>query len=167
MNQHRGVIIVEIVSVVVFLIALAAVVFFVVKPQEYFAHQRDSERFEDVVAIGDAAVAYSVDFQGRTIAALYDMPVGRPFMIGTAENGCQDMNAACHVDVENAADCIDLKQLVDEGYLDAVPVAPKGTKEWSESYTGYYVIKHPNEDVSFGACEPEINEDIEVLITKK
>jgi hypothetical protein len=80
------------------------------------------------------------------------------YQIGTAGS-----NVACSITCENPSTvlettCIDLTELVDEGYMPWVPIDPNA-EDASADYTHYYISKNETGVITVGACDEELGSD--------
>lgn len=151
--RSQGFTLIELLIVIAVIAILAAVVFVALDPLTRFQESRDATRWSDVTAILDAAKVDQVDNGGAYVAAIAGMSAGDNFVIGTCAAA-----ASCTAVVPEAA-CVDLADLVTEGYLAEVPMDPStGTA----ADTDYYMSVSATGVLTVGACEPEGADPISV-----
>jgi len=130
-----------------------------VDPNKRFREARDTERYQEVTTILEAAKVDYVDNDGSFIAAILGLTPGNIAMVGTASSGC-DVKSCPDVTVDNSV-CVDLTGLVSEGYIESVPVAPEGSVVYDATQTGYYLSQQGG-ILTVGACESEEEPSIEL-----
>ena len=75
-------------------------------------------------------------------------------------SGC---NATACSAVAASDDCVNLNELVREGYLGALPVSPNGDGSWSSTLTGYVLrATSTTGSIMISACEAENTTSISV-----
>jgi hypothetical protein len=76
-----------------------------------------------------------------------------------ASPNCNAGNAACDVPVTTETTpgdhCVNLNELVTQGYLGTVPLSPKGVFGWTKNLTGYTIEKSSTGILTVRACESE------------
>lgn len=146
-----------------FLIILAVValgvvfIFYVLDPWSDFRDSREAKRWADVTSIVTAIKINQSDNGGLYITAVENVREGESYMITDGSFGmdCDDKNDYCDVKVSGSDNCLDLSSLVLSGYLDEIPVSPKGDVIWDSSRTGYVLRKDESGVLTVSACDPE------------
>lgn len=161
--EQKGFTLLELLVVIVIIVVLAGGAFVALNPARRFADSRDATRFTDTTAVLEAAKVDQVDNGGGYVAAIAGMTAGTNYMIGTATGvACDDAAwTGCDVVVADT-NCVNLTDLVTEGYLAEVPVSPEGTGTWDGAVTGYYMNRSSTGALTVGACESENNTAISV-----
>jgi prepilin-type N-terminal cleavage/methylation domain-containing protein len=166
MNRNKGFTLIELLIVIAIIAIIAAVIFVALDPLKRFQDSRDSTRWQEVNSILEAVRIDQVDNGGNygygvrydtSNASIVD---GVEYMISnaTTTTGC---NTSCS-SVFGANDCVNLNELVREGYLGELPISPNGAYAWNSTWTGYYVMRNENDSITVGACENENSSDISV-----
>lgn len=163
----KGFTIIELLLVIVIIAILAAIIFAAIDPLRRFQDARDSRRRSEATGILSAIKINQIDNGGRYVQLISALPVASSsevFMIsdGVVTSGCDDANLYCDTNVTDDDNCIDLSELVDEGYMARVPISPNGEGIWSESSTGYTLSKSEQGFITVRACESENSEEIVV-----
>ncbi len=161
--KDAGFTLIELLIVIAVIAILAAVAFVALDPLTRFQDSRDSARWQDVTAIVDAIVVDQVDNGGNYIGVVTSTTAGEVYMIGTATAGCDDQNSLCDVNVTDDNNCVDLTDLVYEGYLGEVPVSPNGTGTWTSAVTGYTLTTSSTGAIEIQSCESENSSSIRVV----
>lgn len=164
-RKMDGFTLIELLIVIAIMSILATVVFVALNPLARFEDSRNSRRWSDVEAILSAIKLDQVDNGGSYLLNISDLGDDIPYLIGSGV----DCGITCEGgDVTLDADCVDLSDLSDEGYLPDVPVDPNMVNA-SDSHTGYYLIKHDNNAITIGACAAETgsNSSIPLIKVKK
>ncbi|NCN25403.1 hypothetical protein COT94_03505 [Candidatus Falkowbacteria bacterium CG10_big_fil_rev_8_21_14_0_10_37_14] len=163
----RGFTLIELLIVVAIISIIAAVVFVALDPMTRFRDSRDAKRWADTTAILSAIKIDQVDNGGNYMAAVGNMVVGDIYMIvdGTpATPNCVAGNTFCDTDVTAEAvagdHCVNLGELVQQGYLGSVPVSPSGAGSWGADLTGYTIEKSATGILTVRACESENTTEI-------
>lgn len=154
---------IELLIVIAIIAIIAAVVFVALDPLTRFQDARDSSRWTDVGAVISAIKVDQVDNGGSYVTAVSDMTNVEVYMIGTCTTGATATSVTDYCDTNpTQAACVDLTDLVTEGYLSSVPVSPNGSGTWSDSLTGYTIEKRGNGILFVRGCESENSDEIEV-----
>lgn len=159
-HKSSGFTLIELLIAIAIVSIIAVGAFVALDPLTRFRDARDATRWNDVVAILDAAKVDQVDNGGSYLAAISALTADNIVMIGTAGAGCDTFTCA-DVTVDDAA-CVDLTALGTEGYLASVPVAPTGEQAYTAANTGYYITRTATGALSVGACESENTASISV-----
>ncbi|MCK5591228.1 MAG: prepilin-type N-terminal cleavage/methylation domain-containing protein [Candidatus Pacebacteria bacterium] len=158
--KEKGFTLIELLIVIAIIAIIAAVVFVALDPLTRFQDSRDSSRWTDASAILNAIKVDQVDNGGAYLAAITALTAGTSYMVGDGTSGCDA--SPCDVTV-GANNCVDLTDLVTEGYLGSVPISPNGGGTWSASTTGYTLTSDATGIITVQACESEnVTGDIKV-----
>lgn len=171
--NKKGFTLIELLIVMAIISIIAAVVFVALDPLTRFRDSRDAARWTDVSALVSAIKIDQVDNGGDYLTAVKNMGTGVYMIVdGTAPADCTAANASCGVDVTAAASCVDLSELVTQGYLGKIPVSPKGgaftwagkdgTSPGVSGLTGYTIEKSSTGILTVRACEAENATEIKV-----
>ena len=163
LNQ-KGFTLIELLIVMAIISIIAAVVFVALDPLTRFRDSRDAARWTDVSAIVSAIKIDQVDNGGAYMSAINSMASGTVYMItdSAVTTGCASAASYCDVDVASDSSCVNLSELVTQGYLGKVPVSPNGEGTWSGSLTGYTIEKSSTGILTVRACEAENASEIKV-----
>ncbi|MBI4599161.1 type II secretion system protein [Candidatus Uhrbacteria bacterium] len=156
---RAGFTLIELLVVIGIIAILAVVVFVALDPATRFEDARDTVRQSDVQEILSAVKIDQVDNSGAYATDIAATTAGQVYMIGTATTGC---NATCETAVSSATNCVDLAELVTDGYLAEVPVSPNGTGTWGATLSGYTLQRDATGILTIRACESENTDEIEV-----
>ena len=162
----KGFTLIELLIVIAIIAILATVVFVALDPLTRFRDSRDVARWQDISAIVSAIKVDQVDNGGSYLTQIADnMSSGAVYMItdGAVVAGCNNGNAYCDTDISNGSDCVDLSDLVDQGYLGKVPISPNGEGSWGTTLTGYTLEKDTNGIITVRACESENSSEIFIV----
>jgi len=171
-RTNPGFTLIELLIVVAIIGILAAAIFVALDPLVRFQDSRDSVRWQDTTAIGQAVQLDFVDNGGSYLNAVDSMDVGDVYMIvdGSMSTGCDDNNTYCDSNVAGDGNCVDLSGLATESYLPDIPVAPdSGDVTWDagdsngDEGTGYTLERITSSTFFVRACESENSEEIEIL----
>ncbi len=169
---------IELLIVIAIIAILAAVIFVALDPLTRFRDSRDAARWTDVESIAHAIELDQVDNGGIYLQAIQDMSVDSNYMIvdgndnAAMSSGCDDNNTYCDVNVNTDVNCVNLDDLVEEGYLGDVPVSPNysgGDVTWDDGDTtgdegtGYVLRRNDNGTVTVQSCESENEDEIFVV----
>lgn len=147
-TQPRGFTLMELLIVIAVIIVLAAAVFVALNPAKRFQDTRNARRSSDVEAIIAALKTDQVDNGGTYAADVEALTDGSNYVIGTNASGC---NSGCGALTTQAA-CVDLAELVTDGYLGSVPFDPS---TGAATFTDYYLTTNASGTVTVGSCDPE------------
>ncbi len=173
--QKRGFTLIELLIVVAIVGIIAAVIFVALNPLKRFQDSRDAVRWSDARQIMEAIQVNQVDDGGAYITSIDSMTADRWYMITDGNGGvdmqigCDHNNAACDIDVHDDGYCVDLDDLVTEGYLGDIPVSPPGTTTWDhgdtagDEGTGYALYKDTTGALTVQACDSEGSDAIRVV----
>ncbi len=157
-----GFTLIELLIVIAIISIIAAVVFVALDPLTRFRDARDSSRWTDAAAILAAIKIDQVDNGGSYLGVVTNMTAGQWYMITTGMTaGCDDNDASCDVNVGVDTQCVNLSDLVTEGYLGSVPISPAGSVTWDEADdntdvgTGYVLKRETTGIITVQACESE------------
>ena len=135
---RRGFTLIELLIVIAIIAIIAAVAFVALDPLTRFQDSRDAARWADIAALASAIKVDQVDNKGSyAYGVQYDtlnvaVVAGTEYMISnaTTTTGCN--TSACSA-VVATDDCVNLNELVREGYLGALPASPNGSASTSQA----------------------------------
>ncbi len=156
----KGFTLIELLVVIAIIAILAVVVFVALDPATRFADARDAVRENDVGEMLSAIKLSQVDNGGDYISSIDSMATNAVYMIGVGSSGCDDNNGNCDANVDDDGLCVNLNDLVSNGYLAEVPQSPAGEVTWSTTYTGYTLKKSVQGIITVQACESENADEI-------
>ena len=149
---------IELLIVISIIAILASVVFVALDPLKRFQDARNSSRWADVTAVVSAIKVYQVDNSGSYPTTVGSMAAGTPYMIGAT--GCGNTCSAASI---TSGNCLDLSELVTDGYLGNVPISPNASgSSWTSTTTGYALTKASTGLITVVACDAENDESISV-----
>lgn len=163
LRRQKGFTLIELLIVIAIIAILAAVAFVALDPLTRFRDARDTARWADVTAIMGAVKLDQVDNRGRFVYSVQNATATEIFMLSnaTTTTGCNGFT--CDGTIVDANDCLNIQDLVTEGYLGEVPVSPNGDTTWSGAYTGYYLQKSATGNITVGSCESENTSAISIV----
>lgn len=150
-KKSAGFTLVELLIVIGVLAILASIVFVALNPLGRFENSRNARRWTDVTAILQAIKLHQVDNGGDYLSDIGDLSADLYYQIG-AGSSCND--ACANPTVVLQTDCIDLSELVDNGYLPSIPIDPNDTNA-SEDETRYYMVRLSTGSIIVGSCSEE------------
>ena len=160
MNK-KGFTLIELLSVVAIMAILAVVVFVALDPLKRFQDSRDSVRWQQVSELLNALKLDQLDHGGAYLPVVASMGTSTGvYMIGTDVTVCNNYNDNCRTAVSGSTACVNLRGLVDRGYLSSVPVSSNGTGNWNGGHSGYTLQVDPHGAVFIRACENEDSPEI-------
>jgi prepilin-type N-terminal cleavage/methylation domain-containing protein len=174
-QKKQGFTLIELLIVIAIIGIIAAVIFVALNPLRRFQDSRDAVRWSDAGQIMEAIQVNQVDDGGAFIDEIENMDAGFWYMItdgnggGDMGGGCDDNNALCDVNISGDTYCVDLDDLVEEGYLGDIPVSPAGTTTWDygedagNEGTGYALYKSSTGALTIQACEAEDIVEIKIV----
>src|SRR3989344_7328106 len=145
LSTKKGFTLIELLIVMAILAILAVVVFVALNPAKRLQDTRDAKRVSDVQAILTAIHASTIDNGGTQptdiLPAALDnggVVVGtREVQIGTVLTGCAVTSAApATCAVSGTSSCVQLNELVTDGYLGSLPIDPENP---DGTLTGYSI----------------------------
>ncbi|MBI2473231.1 type II secretion system protein [Candidatus Uhrbacteria bacterium] len=162
--KKLGFTLVELLIVIAIIGVLVAVIFVALDPATRLAQARDAVRQNDVGEILSAIKLYQVDHGGQsldTIANLSQLDVYMAVDGGGMNEGCDDNNVSCTTPVTHDTHCVNIHELIQEGYLADMPVSPSGEVIWDvgdntgDNGSGYTISLDTEGIVTVRACENE------------
>ena len=172
--NKKGFTLIELLIVIAIIAILASVIFVALDPLTRFRDSRDSARWQGVSALATAIKVDQVDNGGDYLTAIKNMSAGTVYMIvdGAMNAGCDDHDGDDGIDCDVGGDssCVNLEDLVTEGYLGDVPVSLAGEVSWDDGSsdfdegTGYTIEKESTGIIHVRACESE--NSIEIVISR-
>jgi prepilin-type N-terminal cleavage/methylation domain-containing protein len=160
--MKRGFTLIELLVVIAIIAIIAAVVFVALNPLTRFRDARDADRWSDLNAIYTAIKLDQVDNGGGFLSAITAFGTGTVNMIGTDTNLCTSYDLTCDTNITGLTNCIDLSDLVTEGYLPSIPISPNGAGTWTAGHTGYTLERESTEVIRIRSCESENTTEMSV-----
>ena len=160
-NKQKRFTLIELLVVIAIIAILAIIVLVALNPGERFADSRDAVRAADAVELLSAIKLDQVDNGGDYLTEIASLASGGVYMLAATNTGCDDYNQWCDTNVEGDTNCVNLVDLVTEGYIAEIPVSPAGDATWGTLYTGYTIERDAQDIVHIRACESENTSEIE------
>lgn len=160
MQKQKGFTLLELLIVIGIIAILAGVAFVALDPLSRFRDARDAKRWSDVTAILSAIKIDQVDNRGPYAYGVnnYNSPAVPTFAATNYEissaTTTTECNTRCSAATSTAA-CVNLSEIVSQGYLSSLPVAPNGNQSWDSTHTGYYMTRNTNGSITIGSCDTE------------
>lgn len=154
-KQRKGFTLIELLIVIAIIVVLAAAVFVALNPAKRFADARNARRQSDVGNMLGAVKTDEVDNGGTYLASIAALTADLNYVIGTDVSGCDSTCTA----VTTQAACVDISDLVTQGYLGSIPFDPS---TGSVANSDYYLSRTTAGTITVGACDPEVGETIVV-----
>ena len=180
-QSKKGFTLIELLLVIAIISILAAVIFVALDPLKRFIDARNSTRWSEVEEILHAIKIDQIDNREEYLQAIQDTLPGEVYMIGiasTSASSTDDCKTPCtalndgagpytydpkfDVDVDylvpsSTKHCVNLTQLVVDGYLPEVPISDNNPNEasWNASSTGYLLQRSDAGYIRISACEGE------------
>ena len=151
--NYKGFTLIELLIVIAVIAILAAIVFVALDPLARFQDSRNARRWADVNSMLGAIKLHQIDNGGAYLASITAMTDNTYYQIGDAVIGCNDSCANPSVTLQAA--CVNILDLIDGGYMAAIPIDPNATGK-SDSETGYYLYKYNSGQLSVGSCHEEL-----------
>lgn len=130
-------------------------------PLSFFAKKRDAIRSASATKILNAIQDDRVARGGLFAPDLYDMVVGKVYMIGTDTSNCDKYNAVCTIPVSGAEKCVNLVSLTTKmTAFKEVPIAVGRQEKWTSGHTGYTLQREATDRLIVRSCEHETVEEI-------
>jgi prepilin-type N-terminal cleavage/methylation domain-containing protein len=160
----KGFTLIELLIVIAIIAIIAAVVFVALDPLTRFQDARDSSRWSDISGVISAIKIDQVDNGGSYVTQITNANAGEVYMIvdGAVVAGCDDQNTYCDTNVTSDGNCINLADLVTEGYIGDVPVSANGDGSWTSSITGYTLQRDSTGIITLRSCESENTTEISI-----
>lgn len=165
MHEHKkntGFTLIELLIVIAIISIIAAVAFVALDPLTRFRDARDSRRWTDISAVISGIKVDQIDNGGSYMSAISALTDGQVYMVGTDVAGCDDYNANCDTAITADTNCVNLSDLVGQGYMGALPVSPNGSGTWTAGHSGY-TLSVTSTVVTIRACESENSDEISIL----
>ncbi|MBU4216316.1 type II secretion system GspH family protein [Candidatus Parcubacteria bacterium] len=162
-NNKEGFTLIELLIVIAVMAILTTVVFVALNPLARFQDSRNSRRWSDVNAILGAIKLNQVDNGGAYLPSVttngFLDGVGNQnnFLISTKDDNALATGVTCNGGT--LAGVVDLKELVDKGYLPKMPFDPNDIQvvqaDGDVDKSMYYLRVEANSAVTVGACSSE------------
>lgn len=164
-KTNTGFTLIELLIVISIIAVLAAVIFVALDPLTRFRDSRDAARWQDISAVINSIKIDQVDNGGEYLTQITNTNAGEVYMIvdGAVVAGCDDQNTACDTNVTSDGNCVNLADLVTEGYLGDVPVSSEGSGNWSSTITGYTLQRDTTGIITIRSCESENSSEIFIV----
>lgn len=165
LKSEKGFTLLELLIVIVIIAILAAIVIAALDPATRFKDARDARRTADATELLQAIKIDQIDNGGDYLFEIEDLVEDNLYMIGTATATCDDegVSGSCDVTASSDASCVDLSDLVTEGYIGEIPISPAGQVTWDATKTGYVLTKNANGTITIDACESENTSSIQLV----
>ena len=152
-KKFSGFTLIELLIVISVIAILAALVFVSLNPLARLQDSRNAHRWADASALLAAIKLDQVDNGGAYYTNIAAMTDNTYYQIGDATTGC---NTTClNPTVTLQAACVDIYDLIDEGYIAELPIDPNGA-DASDSMIGYYLYKYDSGQLVVGSCYEEL-----------
>ncbi|MCF6276707.1 MAG: prepilin-type N-terminal cleavage/methylation domain-containing protein [Candidatus Magasanikbacteria bacterium] len=163
LEKRKGFTLIELLLVIAIIAILALLIFVALNPAKRFKDARDARRFSDVNNILQAVKVDQIDNGGTYLTTITNTTVGQVYLIGTCVTGATASNVTsfCTTDPTQSV-CVDISDMVTQGYLGSIPISPNGDGAWSASITGYTLEKSSADLVTIRACEHELSAEVEL-----
>jgi len=160
--REKGFGLVGLLSVVLIIMIFIASYLFFFDPIRKFKSARDAERWSDISLILNSIKNYQKK-NGHLLESMKGMYPDEWYMIvsGSMTSGCDNNNSFSDVEIYDDDHCVNISQLVDDGYLGSVPVSPAGKIKWdsginnSNKGTGYALMVGENGTIYVQSSESE------------
>ncbi len=152
---------VEFLMLIAILIVIGGIVFIVIDPIQTWKNDRNSQRWQDVKKILNAIKTDQIDnSNNKFFKSIEQAKYDKIYMISNGKSfDCDSKNDFCKTNVSKEAMsgeyCLNLMGLVEQGYLDNLPVSPSANLDWTKSITGYTLEKSHGGIITIRACETE------------
>jgi len=155
-KKDCGFTLIELLIVIAILAILAGFVMVALDPMARFQDSRNTRRWSDVNNILAAIKLDQVDNGGAYHDNIADMADNTYYQIGEATTGCNTTCSTPLVSLQIA--CVNLLDLIDQGYMADIPIDPNATGV-SSDMTGYYLYKYDSGQIVVGSCHEELGSD--------
>jgi len=162
-RNRRGFTLIELLLVIAIIAILALLILVALNPTKRFKDARDARRFSDVNNILNAIKVDQIDNTGPYLTTIANLTSGEIYLIGTCVTGATASNVTsfCTTDPTQSI-CVDLADIVNQGYLGSIPISPNGVGAWSSTITGYTLEKSTADLITVRAFEHENSSEIKL-----
>ncbi len=162
-SEEKGLSLIEFLMFILIIILIVASSLFFFDPVRKFKSARDAERWSDASLILNAIKDYQKNNDGSFLEKMDNIYTDEWYMIvsGPMTAGCDNNNNFSDIEVYDDYYCIDISELVDDGYLGNVPISPTGKIQWdaginnSNKGTGYALMVDEDGVLYIQSCESE------------
>lgn len=161
-KKLSGFTLIELLIVIAVIAVLGSLVFVALNPLARFQDSRNAKRWGDANSILSAIKLDQIDNGGAYHDNITAMTDNTYYQIGEGTTGCDTTCLYPTVSMQSA--CVDLLDLIDEGYIADMPLDPN-LSGVSADAIGYYIYKYNSGQISIGACNEEqgSNSSIQVI----
>lgn len=152
-EAEKGFTLIELLIVIAVMAILTTVVFVALNPMARFQDARNSRRWTDINTVLSAVKLHQVDHGGAYLQDISNLTNDLYYQIGAGANCNETCNKGAQA-LTLEADCVDIADLVTDGYMPSMPVDPNAPGA-SNDRTKYYILKKANGAISVGACVAE------------
>ncbi len=151
MIKKTGFTLIELLIVIGVIAMLAALTFVALNPLARFQDSRNAQRWTDVNAVLGALKLHQVDNEGIYLDSVNDLTADMYYQIGLGDS-CSYTCANPSIILQS--DCVDLEELLDNGYLPKLPFDPSASgADADHSY--YYLVRMTSGALQVGSCAEE------------
>lgn len=166
--REKGLSLIGFLVIVLIIITIIASYLFFFNPVRKFKSARDAKRWEDTSLILNAIKGYQENNNGSFLKDMKGLYPNEWYMIvgGPMTIGCDDNNDFSDVEIYKDNHCVDISELVNDGYLGNVPVSPTGKIKWDSGIsngnkgTGYALMINDKGVLYIQSCESENTDQI-------
>ena len=165
---EKGLSFIEPLIIILVIIIIAASSLFFFDPVRKFKSARDAERWSDVSLILNAIKSHQKNNEDSFLKKMDGIYNNEWYMIvgGSMTVGCDNNNNFSDIEIYDDNYCVDISELVDDGYLGSVPISPAGKVQWdvginnNSKGTGYALMVDEDGVLHIQSCESENTSEI-------
>ena len=165
LSKH-GFTLIELIIVIAIIGLLAAAAFVAVDPAKRVGKANDAQRWQDVTAIADAIMKYTVDNSGSLPTAVQSASAGTTYVIAVAGDS---VTTAKYCDALGTAARTkrDISSGLVSTYIATMPIDPSVTTAVANtSSTSYYLLKDTSGRIKIGACEESLYATASIVVQR-